>query len=170
MQATGTAGGYDSAKLARKKPEQLVKAAVRIARQVGLLAVDQTVGQQKDLHPQRLDDHILLHVVSDHQALLGARADAVEQVLVVGKIGLAVAAVFVGGVEHEIVGRESCPGDALFGGDGGEDRVGGEHGGDLLFVQQIQHCPCACIASADRGDRVKILAVEGVKMREECSL
>ena len=121
---------------------QLVKAAVRIGFNSLARAVDQAVGQKERLHPQLAGDHVLAHVVAHHGTFLGSATDLLQNIFVIARIGLAIAGIFIGGEMLEIIGGKSCPRHALFGGDRGEEGIGGKHATDALLLEKFDDLLC----------------------------
>ena len=82
---------------------KLGKVAVRVVGDGEVMAVEEAVGQKKDLHAKRGGDHVLVHVVSYHQAFRGLGVDLAENVTVIIQVRLAMARVLIGGVEKEVI-------------------------------------------------------------------
>ena len=76
---------------------KLCKAAVGILRNICTGFVNQTIGQQKDLHAQLLRDHIFCHIVTDHQAFFRLQIKFLQDLPVVVQIWLAIIGIFKGG-------------------------------------------------------------------------
>ena len=88
---------------------------------------DQEVHQKEGVHSDALcGQNVLLRVVSDHQAMLGADVHFFRDLRVVSGIRLAEGGIFIVCDQIEAVGRNLCPGEPGAYGDGGENGAGGE--------------------------------------------
>ena len=83
---------------------------------------------------------------------------------IIGGIRLAEGGIFVGGDELEVLGVQSRPADALAGGDGREEGIGGQGDPDAPLLQQRHDLPGGGIKAADLPGMGK---VGGVELLEE---
>lgn len=95
-------------------------------------------GDQEQGEAQLACGHILQGVVAHHHALLGRFAQLAEDILVIGRVGLAEAAVFIGGDQGEVLGGEAHPAQPGLDGYQGEEGIGGQDQG-IALVPEAGH-------------------------------
>ena len=128
--------------------------------------VDQTVREQEYLHPQFTGNHIVAYVVAHHQAFFGRYVQLLQNFAVVIQIGLAVTAVFIGGVQFKILFVQPRPAHAAFGGDGGEEGIGGQRKAVSLLPERGNALRCLGIEAAVIGYLLEFVVVEIIKDRK----
>ena len=87
---------------------------------------DQAVCQKKYLHAKLPGDHVFGDIVAYHEAALRVFSETVQELLIVGRIRLAVPDIFISRVKFKILRFQSRPADAAFGGDGRENGIGSQ--------------------------------------------
>ena len=97
-----------------------------IAGNIGIPLVDKAIREQEYLHAQRFRDHVLAHIVAHHQALRSFQRHAPLDLGIIGRIGLAVTDILIGGVEFKILRLHARPADAALRGLGRKQRVCGQ--------------------------------------------
>ena len=137
--ATGRHGSLHSA---LQELLQCIKIPVVPGTDIGVAFVDQIVSQQKYLHAQCFGNHILIHIVADHDAVGGFTVDLCQDIAVIGGIGLTVAAVFVGGNPFKILRLQAGPTDTTLGGNSGEKGIGSQYNTAAKLFQQINYGFC----------------------------
>ena len=100
---------------------------MRILADIHGFLVDQAVGLQEDGDAKSGCRQVFRGIVSDHQAFFRFYLCSGQDILIVGRIWLAVVGIFVGCIEFKVFRFQPCPADTGFGGDGREERVGGKN-------------------------------------------
>ena len=86
---------FRSGKLTLEPGAKRVEASVWVLADVLLMAVEQTVSEQKHLHPKLVRNHVFIYVVADHKAFVCSAAKPVHNFGVILKIRLAEANVLI---------------------------------------------------------------------------
>ena len=107
--------------------DQCIKIAMRILADIHGFLVDQAVGQQEDGDAKSGCRQVFRGIVSHHHAFFWFYLCSGQDILIVGRVRLAVVGIFVGCIEFKVFRFQSCPANARFGGDGREERVGGKN-------------------------------------------
>lgn len=81
--------------------EKLQEASPRVQGDILSLFVNQTIRQQEYLHSNGLRDHILGHIVADHQTFLRLHAKPFCNFPVIVGVRLAESDVLIGGIPNE---------------------------------------------------------------------
>lgn len=138
-----------------------MKAPAPQALDAGPPAIDEAIGDEVGTHAELEGHHILIHVVADHQALLGLPADLFEQVLVVGEVGFGIAAPLIGRDGLEVSGLKTRPAYALMGSLPREERGGGQDQLIALVIQVFDHLDGAFASRRRTLQLIEFPTIEG---------
>ena len=97
---------------ARHKLQKLVEAAPVVLIDVFSFFVDQAIRQKEYLHSNFFCNHILRHIISDHQTLLWFDIQPFCYLPIILRVRLAVSDILIGRIQFKILRLQSRPANA----------------------------------------------------------
>lgn len=130
---------------------------------IPVFTVYEAIRKKKYIHAETGGYHVFVNVIAHHDAFCGIQLQLIHDVVVILRIRLAMAGIFVGGIQLKIFRLKACPAYPALGGNGGKEGICGKYHPYAVLFKRGYDFLCLGRKAAYSFYPLKIRMIEFIK-------